>query len=216
MVKDLLKAVDSQVRETYTAQYLELLEMKVKERLVSSVVVEDLYNRVMDKMSSLGFQGNDPTNPERWRSEIRAEVERNLGLARSTVSAVGGSLTLTVTLLSEEFVGVDTGGPTDNTDPTPMRWLYYYLYGDLEKDLFWLPAEHLRDGDTYLGRFDEGYLIDRERATKINNSRGNVATQYNLGDPNPDLFQSILSQELIMALIVNPAVQDAVQQFRPK
>ena len=214
MVKDLVKEVDAQVRQKYTKAYLEVLERKVKERLVSSTVVEVLFEKVMSKLSSLGFLGTDPTNPEKWRTEIKGEIERNLDLARSTVSTDGGNLTVTVTLLSDEFIGVATSGPTDNTDSTPMRWLYYYIFGDLERNLYWLPAEHLRSGDTYLGRFEQGYLIEKDRADKINASRGNIAVRYDLGDPDPDLFNSILSEQLVMSLIINPAIQDAITSFK--
>lgn len=190
--------------------------MEISSRLVSDSVIQSLHELVMDKMSSLPILGVDPTDPDKWRPQIRAEIEKNLRIAQASVS-VGSTINLEITLLSDEFIGIDTGGPTDNTDATPMRWLYFFIYGDLERNLYWLPASAVRElkAEHYLGRFEQGYLISSERASSINKRlKRNAAIPQPTGEPNPDLFQSILSEQLIVQLIINPATAAAAAKLK--
>lgn len=207
---NLEKAAQEEAQKVYK-KYLKKLEQEIKAGLTSPAVVDILFGMVMQRMSSLPILSIDPTDPEKWEPQVRAEIEKNLTIAKSTVR-VSDSVSLKITLLSDEFIGIDTGGPTSNEDPTPMRWLYYFIHGDLERNLYWLPASAAKElGGSYLGRFEQGYLIGKERAEAINKKlKSNVAIPQPSGEPKVDLFQSILSEEFIKRILIDPAITKAM------
>ena len=149
---------------------------------------------------------DDPTDPtnEIFQDPIRNEIKKNL--ENATIVSSGSSLTVSITLLSDEFLGIATG-PDDKLDPTPMKWLYFIIYGNLENDLYWVPkdqAAKLSKGN-YLGRFGEGFLV------KGKEYEGRFERHPQSGQGGvPDLFQSILTEAFVKSDIIDPAVEAAV------
>lgn len=234
MVKSIKKEVENKV-QNLEKRFLEELNMQLRNRIVHPDVIEQLTSLVISKISTLGgfFSGvpDDKTDPtlERYSSVIRGEIEKNLSIAQSSVT-VGSTIDFTITLLSDEFLGVDTGGPAGPTDSTEMRWLYYFVLGDLEDNLYWVPAASLNlSGVTgltasHLGRFGTGLLIQSTAASiaKKNEQLSRLGAPLIKRHPQsgasgqPDLFQSILTEPLIKTLIVNPALTEAtVTVLRP-
>ncbi|RKZ96084.1 MAG: hypothetical protein DRQ40_02005 [Gammaproteobacteria bacterium] len=229
MVKSVKKEVEAKV-SNLKVRFLEELNLQIRNRIIHPEVVEHLATLVISKVSVLGgfFSGvsDDKTDPtlERYTSVIRAEVERNLVLAQATVT-VGNTVDFTITLLSDEFLGIDTGGPASSTDSTEMRWLFFFVMGDLEDNLYWVPAASLNlkgvPGLTssHLGRFGTGLLIQSssEEVAKKNKRLSDLGAPLVKKHPQsgasgqPDLFQSILSEALLKSLIVDPALSLASQ-----
>lgn len=196
-------------------EFLAEVSRQVRNRVTSPDVVEILFNMVQGKLSFIGgayFNGvEDHTDPNNWVGYFRDEIAKNLKEAEITVA--GTSIKVTITLLSDEFLGIDTKGPTDKHDPTPVRWLYYFIFGNLENDLYWVPKSEAHKLGKYLGRFSKGYLLKRSEETiaELRESRGlKVEVHPQSGGKSfPNLFESILTDQLINEIIIEPAVQAA-------
>jgi hypothetical protein len=201
-------------------QFQQSFSVALKRNLTSQAAVDVLTKRTMKRIGELApmFDGvDDPTNPDlaEWHEAIRGEITRNLQVAASNVpSSVPASFVLDIELLSNEFVGIDTDGPSDREDPSPMRWLYFFIVTGFDSDLYWLPGDLVSkysSGD-YTGRFKKGYLVSKKRAESINKMEKSkvVLLHPQSGKPPSLSLDGILTPELVNSLFIVPARREAL------
>lgn len=159
-------------------------ERKYKQKLykyirdeIRSPETEEAYYRVvksvLNSMQKFYFSGrgstkvkDDPTRFDntKFDSAIRSEISTNINIAASKFrfEPTAKNITLSITVLSNEFLGI--GQSVHPKDPTPMKWIGFFLMGALETDLIWINEERaallgeMWGVDFELGRFGEGFL----------------------------------------------------------
>lgn len=225
-------AIDKILKQTQTKLVKEIFK-QIKKALVSEVVVNRFQQVALNRFRAIqvGYFGSnvgedDPTAPMYYENEIRQEVKTQLALSAASVNIQTGNIALTV--LSDSFLGIDTAGPQTTKDPTPMRWIYYFIFSSFNTDLLWVNQETYAAifpsrGGGELGRFGKGYLIEintagrKEYFEKALSSRG---LDYNsLIHPqsnktgNPSLFLGMAQEANFNELVVNPAVRAAISEL---
>lgn len=193
---------------------------EVKNLLISPKAVQTFQDVVLArfrKIQSGYFSGEagqeDPTRPSAHGDEIRAEVLKQLELSTRTIDQTG---ILQLTLLSDEFLGISTEGPASKKDPTPMRWIYYFLVGALDSDMYWVNQSsyekvYKRSGAN-LGRFGDGFLLSPEKGSsleKLLKSKGVPKHPQSNQPGNPDLFAGMSKEVDLKSLVLIPALNKA-------
>jgi hypothetical protein len=211
---------------------LELLYYKEVKRILKS---EDLANfyitkvlRMFNGMQSEYFDGgaeDDPTRFMEWTPLIEEEVRKELQKSAETVTKDGQ---LTLTVLSDEFLGIGESVSTD--DPAPIKWAAYFIQGSPESDLIYTKsliwynkelASKSKKPMSNLGRFGSGYLIktDSKFGKALVKKYGEDAIRHpQSGKPAKDWFEiySVINPDDIYRLVQVPARDYALKNVKWK
>lgn len=222
-----IKKLKAQVR-LYKKYYLE----EVVKRLQTEDVVRAFQEAVLKRFELIQegyFQGEvgeeDPTAPfgvKDWTEVINTHVRRQIIKSANLALETGQ---LNITLLSDSFVGIDTGGPASKEDPTPMKWLYYFLITGLDANLYWLSQENYNRLFTFgvkesnLGRFGSGFLMNTKKGSKLERmfKKYNIPLHPQSGQPGRrELLTGITSEVNFQSLVLLPASEMTEQRLRSR
>jgi hypothetical protein len=214
--------------ELILAYYVKLLNIRLRDPSVMEPYKEAMYDKIISILISMQehywggasevIKSEDKTImvAERYGAVIKAELSKNCFIGQQSIN-IGrdGSVSMTVIPLSDEFLGI--GNEPDSKDPTPIKWLGYFITGTIEDTLLWVNSEIYEiivgepSGD--LGRFGTGYLWrlspTRYKALKgILGASGIDITKYihpQSGKPaNSEWFEGIRSGNLLTKLVLEP------------
>jgi len=157
----------------------------------------------------------DPENIEAVNKEVRDQLIQ-------TADSFKDGEELKITILSDKFLGLDTGGPKDTKDPHRMKWLYYFVSkGGLKSNFYWVNMDsyeklfHKSSED--LGRFGDGFLLKPERGSKLEQKlkEKGIPLHPQSGKPgNPDLLKGITREIDFRSLVTIPALDAAKKKFK--
>lgn len=153
------------------ASLARVLDKKLK--LIRENVLSVMRNKALPHLIDLIMKGydtlsdrmeagpEDPTSPERWRSEflakLREDLEDNLMIAGDRIIAKIGD---------KDFLGYNPSGSIEADDVEPLHWLVFYLEGLVGDWGFVTPEDYnqITRGryDPKWGRFSQGFMISRE------------------------------------------------------
>jgi len=164
-----------------------------------------------------------------YADDILNEVAKNLTV--SAESFLGGKA-LTLTILSDEFLGIgEELGPTDPAPP--IKWAKYFLISGFKTNLIWISKEnyaklHPSGGTETLGRFGAGHiwrLYPREKTSfaKRLKRAGIKESLSQLTHPQSgkagvglEVFDEVFARINLETEIIRPAVTSAVSKVNWK
>lgn len=200
-----------------------IFSIELKKRLLDGSIHAQYASEVMSillEMQATYFSGavgqEDPTRL--FKSENMAAVasEISTNFRNAAASVAEGTTSVSITLLSDDFLGIGKEG--DKKGTAPIQWLAYFLSGSLESDLYWINTEtfEMITGEVKnLGRFGVGCMwqIEPDRKEGIARKLSSFGISLDSlkhpqsGKPGKDWFDSVWKNLDFYEVIYAPALE---------
>lgn len=219
-VEEAKKQINKQLKKFNQVYHEELIKYLHSDEVVNFYAalvaerVEEMQQEYYGESGSVVL-AEDKTQPKYFSEKVQEHVRENIRNAKI------GKNTVTINLVTDEFMGVGNDDPTASEPGVP--WLHYFVYGSLDNDLIFVPYDiyqqiHGHSSVNKLGRFGNGELWkinDKEAFNRLLEHKGISASYETLkhpqGDspPKRDWFDAIWEEHPFELIVGEPALSAA-------